>query len=64
MQSLRDLSHLEIGKQTLGSWFEIWAERVCKDTVKAFPKGLCGHKTAEKRCSWAPRLPGITNPFE
>jgi len=38
--------------------FEIQVEQVCKDIVKAFPKGLYGRKTAEKQCSWPPRLPG------
>ena len=41
--------------------FEIWVERVCKDIVKAFLKGLCGRKIAEKQRSWPSKLPGKTS---
>ena len=44
--------------------FEIRVERVWKDVVKALPKGLYGRKSAEKKCSWPPRLPGKMNSFE
>jgi len=44
--------------------FEVRVERVWKDVVKTFPKGLYGRKTAEKQPSWPPRLPDKTNSFE